>query len=123
MHINSPEPGELITTLEAISTVADRLAVRLASLNILTDFDGKEDDIMESMSNPLRGAVAAKFGNCEAFSKALNWSGRKARDIVSGRQIPTAKDIEQMAEALGVMDDQDAFMSIFFGKVVHNVDE
>lgn len=72
--------------------------------------------------NPLRGAVAAKYGTCEAFSQALQWSGRKTRDIVSGRQIPTARDIEQMAVALDVMDKPDAFMSIFFDKGVHNVD-
>lgn len=77
---------------------------------------------MTGQENQLRGAMAAKFGTCEAFSKALNWSGRKTRDIVSGRQIPTARDITQMAEALGVMDNPDAFMSIFFNKRVHNVD-
>ena len=77
---------------------------------------------MTMQENPLRGAVAAKFGTCEAFSKALSWSGRKTRDIVSGRQIPTANDIQQMAVALGVMDNPDAFMSIFFDKCVHNVD-
>ena len=77
---------------------------------------------MMVQENPLRGAVAAKFGTCEAFSKALNWSGRKTRDIVSGRQIPTAKDIEQMAVALEVMGNPPAFMSIFFDNLVHNVD-
>jgi hypothetical protein len=77
---------------------------------------------MTMRENPLRGAVAAKFGTCEAFSQALNWSGRKTRDIVSGRQTPTARDIQQMAEALGLMDDPAAFMSIFFDTAVHNVD-
>lgn len=77
---------------------------------------------MTMQENPLRGAVAAKFGTCEVFSKVLGWSGRKTRDIVSGRQIPTARDINQMAVALEVMDDPDAFMSIFFDKRVHNVD-
>jgi len=77
---------------------------------------------MTLRENPLRGAVAAKFGTCEAFSQTLCWSGRKTRDIVSGRQIPTAKDIMEMARALGVADDPEAFMSIFFDKPVHNVD-
>ena len=77
---------------------------------------------MIGQENALRGAVAAKFGTCEAFSKALGWSGRKTRDIVSGRQIPTARDIEQMAYALEVMENPPAFMSIFFDKRVHKVD-
>jgi len=77
---------------------------------------------MTRQENPLRGAVAAKFGTCEAFSKALAWSGRKTRDIVSGRQTPTARDIQQMADALDVMDNPVAFMSIFFDRQVHNVD-
>lgn len=77
---------------------------------------------MIGQENPLRGAVAAKFGTCEAFSKALGWSGRKTRDIVSGRQIPSARDIEQMAVSLDVMDKPDAFMSIFFDNRVHIVD-
>ena len=77
---------------------------------------------MIGQENPLRGAMAAKFGTCEAFSKALAWSGRKTRDIVSGRQIATAKDILEMAKALDVMDKPDVFMSIFFDKRVHNVD-
>lgn len=77
---------------------------------------------MSNVENPLRGAVAARFGTCEAFSRALNWSGRKTRDIVSGRQTPNATDILQMADALGVIDDPDAFMSIFFDTRVHKVD-
>lgn len=77
---------------------------------------------MTMQKNPLRGEVAAKFGSCEAFAKALDWSGRKARDIVSGRQIPTAREITQMADVLGLLDDPDAFMSIFFDNGVHNVD-
>ena len=77
---------------------------------------------MTMTENPLRGAVSAKYGSCEAFSKALNWSGRKTRDIVSGRQIPTAKDITQMAQALDVWNNPAAFMSIFFASTVHNVD-
>lgn len=77
---------------------------------------------MIGQENPLRGAVAAKFGTCEAFSKALNWSGRKTRAIVSGRQMPTARDIEEMAVALDVMGNPPAFMSIFFEHRVHIVD-
>ena len=77
---------------------------------------------MTMEKNVLRGEVAARFGSCEAFAAALGWSGRKARDIVSGRQTPTAREITQMADALGVMDDPERFMSIFFDNRVHNVD-
>ncbi len=65
--------------------------------------------------NVLRGEVAAKFGSCENFAKALNWSGRKARDIVSGRQRMTADDIVEMSEALGI-NDNDELIRIFFNK-------
>lgn len=63
--------------------------------------------------NPLRGIVIEKYGSMSRFAIALNWSGRKTRDIVSGRQIPTAKDIGQMATTLNVTSPKD-FMRIFF---------
>lgn len=63
--------------------------------------------------NALRGAVAEKYGSCAKFAKALNWSGRKTRDIVSGRQVPDAKDIKEMAEALEIQEPRE-FMRIFF---------
>ena len=63
--------------------------------------------------NVLRGVVAEKFGSCSKFAIALGWSGRKTRDIVSGRQVPDAKDIKQMAEALKIKE-PDEFMRVFF---------
>ena len=42
--------------------------------------------------NALRGIVAEKYGSCAKFAKALMWSARKTRDIVSGRQVPDAKE-------------------------------
>lgn len=63
--------------------------------------------------NALRGAVAEKFGSCAKFAEALQWSGRKTRDIVSGRQVPNAKDIKEMASALRVTEPAE-FMRIFF---------
>lgn len=63
--------------------------------------------------NPLRGVVAEKFGSCAKFAKALNWSGRKTRDIVSGRQDPTAKEIKEMADKLEVKEPTE-FMRVFF---------
>lgn len=65
--------------------------------------------------NLLRGAIATKYGSCERFAKAINWSGRKARDIVSGRQRMTAQDINEMAECLQITDAGE-FMKIFFGR-------
>lgn len=63
--------------------------------------------------NPLRGVVAEKFGSCAKFAEALNWSGRKTRDIVSGRQVPNAKDIQEMADKLEIRDRTEAWR-IFF---------
>ena len=63
--------------------------------------------------NALRGSVAAKFGSCANFAKALNWSGRKTRDIVSGRQVANANDMRAMAEALEISDPEE-FMRVFF---------
>jgi hypothetical protein len=63
--------------------------------------------------NALRGAVAEKFGSCAKFAEALQWSGRKTRDIVSGRQVPNAKDIKEMASVLRVTEPAE-FMRIFF---------
>ena len=63
--------------------------------------------------NPLRGAVAEQFGSCAKLAKALNWSGRKTRDIVSGRQVATVKDAKEIAKALGI-DDPREIMRLFF---------
>lgn len=63
--------------------------------------------------NVLRGVVAEKFGSCAKFAKALNWSGRKTRDIVSGRQVPDAKDIKEMADTLNITEPKE-FMRVFF---------
>lgn len=62
--------------------------------------------------NPLRGAVAEKFGSCAKFAKALGWSGRKTRDIVSRRQMATAKEINEMAIALDISDPAE-FVKVF----------
>lgn len=63
--------------------------------------------------NVLRGVVAEKFGSCAKFAKTLNWSGRKTRDIVSGRQVPDAKEIKEMAVALKISEPAE-FMRVFF---------
>lgn len=53
-------------------------------------------------TNELRGRIVAMFGTLDAFAKALGWSARKVSYIVSGKQEPTGKDIECMADALHV---------------------
>lgn len=63
--------------------------------------------------NVLRGIVAEKFGSCAKFANALNWSGRKTRDIVSGRQIADTRDIKQMAKVLGINEPAE-IIRIFF---------
>ena len=63
--------------------------------------------------NVLRGVVAEKFGSCAKFAKALGWSGRKTRDIVSGRQVPDAKEIKEMADKLKIKEPIE-FMRVFF---------
>lgn len=63
--------------------------------------------------NVLRGVVAEKFGSCAKFAQALGWSGRKTRDIVSGRQVPDAKEIKEMADKLDVKEPIE-FMRVFF---------
>ena len=71
----------------------------------------KEGENMEG--NALRGAVAEKYGSCAKFADALNWSKRKTCDIVSGRQVPDAKEIREMADTLGVKEPAE-FMRLFF---------
>ncbi len=52
--------------------------------------------------NELRGKIIAMYGSLKKFADKLGWSYRKVCYIVSGKQEPTGKDIEQMADALDV---------------------
>ena len=63
--------------------------------------------------NALRGVVAERFGSCTKFAQALNWSGRKTRDIVSGRQVANTKEVREMATVLKISDAEE-FMRVFF---------
>ena len=65
------------------------------------------------MEITLKGLVISKYGSAGKFAQALGWSGRKGRDIVSGRQHPTAKDMEEMADVLGIQSPE-AFCAVFF---------
>ena len=55
---------------------------------------------MEEMT--LRGRIISMYHTLKNFSKVLNWSSRKVYDIVNGKQVPDAKDIEAMCDALNV---------------------
>lgn len=67
---------------------------------------------MESM-NALRGEVHSKFRSVSEFERVLGWGQHKAARIINGVQSPTAEEIEQMASALSISD-QDYFVSLFF---------
>lgn len=53
-------------------------------------------------TNELRGRIVAMYGTIDAFAKAIGWSQRKVSYIVNGKQEPTGKDIERMADILRV---------------------
>lgn len=69
----------------------------------------------------VKGSVLSKFGSAAKFAESVGWSNRKARDIVSGRQNPTAKDMEVIADALGIRT-AEPFCALFFPNLVHKVD-
>ena len=68
------------------------------------------------MENTLRGAVLAKYPNISAFAKALNWDRKKTSRIVNRQQLPSAKDMEQMAMCLGIQE-CDSFVHIFLPSI------
>jgi hypothetical protein len=68
---------------------------------------------MQNAANAFRGKVVEKFGTIGNFANAMNWSGRKASYITTGRQIMTVEEAEKCAEVLDVNDEKD-FMRIFF---------
>lgn len=68
------------------------------------------------MNNPasaLRGRAIEIYGTIGKFADAMNWSGRKASYITTGRQVMTVKDAEECAEVLNVENVED-FMRIFY---------
>ena len=68
------------------------------------------------MENALRGAVLAKHRNISSFAKAMHWDRKKASRIVNRQQLPTAKDMEDMAVELDVQD-CDTFVHLFLPSV------
>lgn len=61
----------------------------------------------------IRGVVLQKFPSASAFGKAMGWNRQKASDIVNGRRQPSADEMVQIANAVGITDSK-AFMSLFF---------
>lgn len=68
---------------------------------------------MENVNNALRGEIVARFGSMEKCGQAIGWSGRRIRDVVTGRQTMTVNDAETLATALSVTT-AEKFMEIFF---------
>lgn len=54
-----------------------------------------------------------KFGSIASFAKAINWSNRKAYDIVNGKQEPTASEMAVMAEVAGI-NTAEEFIDFFY---------
>ena len=65
------------------------------------------------MENNLRGRIIGMYKTLLNFSKVMNWSSRKTYDIVNGKQEPTAKDIEDMCDALNVNIPEDMRLLFF----------
>lgn len=64
------------------------------------------------MENNLLAAVIVKFRSISGFARVLKWDRKKASRIVNRQQLPTAKDMEDMADALDVHDCV-TFMNLF----------
>ena len=74
---------------------------------------GRTEEGRQNVEITLKGLVISKYGSAGEFAKAVGWSGRKARDIVSGRQKPTGNDLVKMAPALDIQSPE-MFVNIFF---------
>ena len=65
--------------------------------------------------NNLRGRIIAMYRTILNFSKVINWSSRKAYDIVNGKQTMTGTDIDEMCKVLDVQV-SDEMRSLFFNR-------
>lgn len=70
----------------------------------------------EKEKNELRGAVVARYGSMAECGRAIGWSGRRVRDVVTGRQPMTVDDAETLADALSVKT-VGGFMRLFFPRM------
>ena len=74
----------------------------------------KEVVILNGMT--IRGLAISKFMSMAKFAKHIGWSERRTRDILSGRQEPTAKDIEELATALEI-ETAEEFIKFFYPRM------
>ena len=65
--------------------------------------------------NNLRGRIISMYHTILNFAAAINWSSRKAYDIVNGKQTMTSTDIDDMCRVLNVQM-PDEMRSLFFNR-------
>ena len=66
--------------------------------------------------NELLVRVLAKHRSISNFARAMHWDRKKASRIVNRQQLPSAKDMEDMAVELDVTD-CDTFVHLFLPSV------
>ena len=64
------------------------------------------------MENNLLGCILAKFRTISNFARVIGWDRKKASRIANRVQLPTAKDMYDMAVVLEVHD-CDTFVHLF----------
>ena len=68
------------------------------------------------MENNLLGCIIAKFRSISNFARVIGWDRKKASRIANRVQLPTAKDMDAMADVLEVHD-CDTFVHLFLPNV------
>ena len=66
--------------------------------------------------NELLGRILAKHRSISNFARAMHWDRKKASRIANRQQLPSAKDMEDMAVELEVTD-CDTFVHLFLPSV------
>ena len=64
------------------------------------------------MENSLRGLVLSKFKSISEFARILHWDRKKASRIVNRLQWPSAEEMDEMSNVLGIRDCE-TFVHIF----------
>ena len=57
---------------------------------------------MEKTVMGLRGLIYAKFKSANAFAEHVGWTNQKVSYYLTGKRIPSLKDVWVMADALEV---------------------
>jgi transcriptional regulator with XRE-family HTH domain len=57
---------------------------------------------MEKTAMGLRGLIYAKFKSANAFAEYIGWTNQKISYYITGKRIPSLKDVWIMADALDV---------------------